>query len=82
LTRLTPFTQCTAATLRARLEHLRSADWCMDTEQHELSVHALAVPLRNLQGQTIAAQRGVAGPLRGCGADLRAMAVGVAAGGA
>ncbi|MCW5628614.1 MAG: IclR family transcriptional regulator, partial [Rhodoferax sp.] len=55
LARLTPHTLCTAAALRAALEPLRNADWCMASEQHELGVHALAVPLRDLQGRTIAA---------------------------
>ena len=55
LPRLTPHTLCTAAALRAALEPLRAADWCLASEQHELGVHALAVPLRNLQGRTIAA---------------------------
>ena len=34
---------------------MRRDDYCLSSEEHELGVHALAVPLRNLQGQTVAA---------------------------
>lgn len=36
--------------------------FCLAVEEHELGVHALAVPLRNLQGQTVAALNVVASP--------------------
>lgn len=55
LPRLTPYTLCTASSLRATLARLRQDDYCLASEQHELGVHALAVPLRDLQGRTIGA---------------------------
>ncbi len=55
LPRLTPYTVCSPAALRAVFERLRSDDYCLASEQHELGIHALAVPLRNLQGHTLAA---------------------------
>ena len=42
----------------------------MASEEHELGVHALAVPLRNMQGQTVAALNVVAAPQR---LEMRAM---------
>ncbi len=53
--RLTPYTQCSATKVRAALVRIRADDCCLASEQHELGVHALAVPLRDLQGRTIAA---------------------------
>jgi len=55
LPRLTPYTVCSPSALRAVFERLRSDDYCLASEQHELGIHALAVPLRNLQGDTLAA---------------------------
>ena len=52
------------------IEEVRAQDWCVASEEHELGVHALAVPLRNLQGQTVAALNVVASPQR---LDLRQM---------
>jgi IclR family pca regulon transcriptional regulator len=34
---------------------VRQQDFCLAVEEHELGVHALAVPLRDLQGRTVAA---------------------------
>ena len=34
---------------------VRRDDFCLAREAHELGIHALAVPLRNMQGQTLAA---------------------------
>jgi IclR family pca regulon transcriptional regulator len=34
---------------------VRSQDHCVAHEEHEIGVHALAVPLRNQQGRTVAA---------------------------
>ena len=42
----------------------RAVDFCVASEEHELGVHALAVPLRNLQGQTVAALNVVTSPQR------------------
>ena len=47
---------------RALIEHVRSSDYCVASEEHELGVHALAVPLRDMQGQTVAALNVVATP--------------------
>jgi IclR family transcriptional regulator, pca regulon regulatory protein len=55
LPRLTPYTLHTAAAFRGELERVRQQDYCLAIEEHELGVHALAVPLRDLQGRTVAA---------------------------
>ncbi len=55
LPRLTTYTISSIAAFRAELDRVRSSDYCLAVEEHELGVHALAVPLRNLQGQTLAA---------------------------
>jgi IclR family pca regulon transcriptional regulator len=34
---------------------VRLDDHCLARDGHELGIHALAVPLRNMQGQTLAA---------------------------
>lgn len=55
LPRLTPLTTTTLAGLRKAVAAARRQDWCFASEEHELGVHALAVPLRNMQGRTVAA---------------------------
>lgn len=60
LARLTPLTAANPAALRARITKVRAQDWSLASEEHEVGVHALAVPLRNLQGQTVAALNVVA----------------------
>ncbi|WP_342128649.1 IclR family transcriptional regulator domain-containing protein [Hydrogenophaga sp. OTU3427] len=55
LYRLTPYTLTDPKALRAVLTQVRAQDHCLAHEEHELGVHALAVPLRNAQGQTVAA---------------------------
>jgi IclR family pca regulon transcriptional regulator len=62
LTRLTPNTLTTAKSFRTLIEQVRHDDYCLTREEHELGVHALAVPLRNLQGQTVAALNIVSTP--------------------
>ena len=37
------------------LAQVRAQDHCLAHEEHEIGVHALAVPLRNAQGRTVAA---------------------------
>ena len=49
---------------RALIEQVRADDYCVASEEHELGVHALAVPLRNMQGRTVAALNVVASPDR------------------
>jgi IclR family transcriptional regulator, pca regulon regulatory protein len=64
LPRLTAHTTVDPRKFRALIEEVRAQDFCIASEEHELSVHALAVPLRNLQGQTVAALNVVAAPQR------------------
>ncbi len=62
LQRLTPHTITQLGALRKVVAQARRDDCCLAVEEHELGVHALAVPLRNLQGQTVAALNVVASP--------------------
>lgn len=64
LPRLTAHTLVDARRLRAAVDEARQQDWCVASEEHELGVHALAVPLRNLEGRTVAAMNAVAPPQR------------------
>ena len=64
LPRLTLHTVTESRQFRAVIEQVRRDDFCLTSEEHELGVHALAVPLRNLQGQTVAALNVVASPAR------------------
>lgn len=64
LPRLTAFTVVELKSLRALLEQVRRQDFCLAVEEHELGVHAMAVPLRNMQGKTVAALNIVASPQR------------------
>ena len=64
LPRLTPHTTVDARALKAAVAQVRTQDHSLVSEEHELGVHALAVPLRNMQGQTVAALNVVAAPER------------------
>jgi len=64
LPRLTARTVTDTKALRAIVAQTRAVDFCVASEEHELGVHALAVPLRNLQGQTVAALNVVTSPQR------------------
>lgn len=64
LPRLTSHTQTEPRAFRALVDAARRADYAVAIEEHELGVHALAVPLRNMQGQTVAALNVVASPGR------------------
>ncbi len=55
LTRITPQTQVNRSAFKALITQVRKDDFCLAREAHELGIHALAVPLRNMQGQTLAA---------------------------
>ncbi|MBA2673984.1 IclR family transcriptional regulator C-terminal domain-containing protein [Ramlibacter sp.] len=55
LPRLTAHTTVDPAKFRALIEQVRTRDHCFASEEHELGVGALAVPLRNMQGHTVAA---------------------------
>jgi len=64
LPRLTAHTTIDPKKFRAIIEEARTRDYCVASEEHELGVHALAVPLRNMQGDTVAALNVVAAPHR------------------
>jgi len=49
---------------RSGVDQVRADDFAVAREEHELGVFALAVPLRNVQGQTLAALNVVASPQR------------------
>lgn len=60
LPRLTPLTTTDPKAFRALIEGVRKQDFCLSSEEHELGVHALSVPLRNSRGATVAALNVVA----------------------
>ncbi len=60
LARLTPLTTTEPKAFRTVIDTVRKQDFCLSSEEHELGVHALAVPLRNAQGITVAALNVVA----------------------
>jgi IclR family transcriptional regulator, pca regulon regulatory protein len=62
LRRLTAHTLTDAKALRASIEQARKQDFCLVNEEHELGVRALAVPLRNSQGDMVAALNMVVAP--------------------
>jgi len=64
LVRLTSRTITDIRQFRAVIDQVRTDDCCLAVEEHELGVHALAVPLRNMQGRTVAALNVVASPQR------------------
>ncbi|MEO8387339.1 IclR family transcriptional regulator C-terminal domain-containing protein [Polaromonas sp.] len=64
LPRLTLHTTTDLRKLRGLVEQARIDDYCMASEEHELGVHALAVPLRDMQGRTVAALNVVSSPQR------------------
>ncbi|UUZ68288.1 helix-turn-helix domain-containing protein [Polaromonas sp. P2-4] len=64
LARLTTQTIIDLKQFRAVIDQVRADDYCLAVEEHELGVHALAVPLRNMQGKTVAALNVVASPQR------------------
>jgi IclR family transcriptional regulator, pca regulon regulatory protein len=64
LQRLTPHTIVDPKALRARIEQARRDDFAVAREEHELGVLALAVPLRDMKGSTLAALNVVVSPQR------------------
>lgn len=52
---LTRYTQTCNQEFLQLLDQLRQQDWCYSSEEHELGVHALAVPVYNYAGNAIAA---------------------------
>ena len=71
LPRLTTRTVIDIAQFRAVIERVRVDDFSLAVEEHELGVHALAVPLRNMQGKTVAALNVVASPQRLSAQDMQ-----------
>jgi IclR family transcriptional regulator, pca regulon regulatory protein len=71
LPRLTPRTTVDHKAFRALIARVRSDDMAIAREEHELGVFALAVPLRNMQGHTVAALNVVASPDRFDSADFQ-----------
>ncbi|MBU1442369.1 MAG: helix-turn-helix domain-containing protein [Gammaproteobacteria bacterium] len=55
LPRLTTHTVTQVQALRRRIAQTRKDDFCLASEEHELGVQALAVPLRDMRGHTVAA---------------------------
>ena len=64
LPRLTAHTTIDPRKFRAAIDEVRQRDWAYASEEHELGVHALAVPLRNMTGRTVAALNVVVPPQR------------------
>jgi IclR family transcriptional regulator, pca regulon regulatory protein len=59
LPRLTSHTETDNTRFAQMLDAVRTQDHCIANEAHELGVHAVAVPLRDMNGQTIAALNAV-----------------------
>jgi IclR family pca regulon transcriptional regulator len=55
LPRLTAHTVSDALALTAVLNDVRRLDYCVAVQEHELGIQALAVPLRDMRGNTLAA---------------------------
>jgi len=55
LPRLTPHTVTSVHTFKTLLADTAKNDYCVASEEHELGVHAMAVPLRDTRGSTVAA---------------------------
>ena len=55
LSRLTANTSTQPKALMKKLAQIAKQDYCLATQEHELGVDALAVPLRNARGDTVAA---------------------------
>jgi IclR family pca regulon transcriptional regulator len=70
LPRLTVHTVVEPQKFRSLIDEVRERDWCVASEEHELGVHALAVPLRNMDGKTVAALNAVGPPHK---LDVRVM---------
>ena len=64
LPRLTAHTVTAPRAFRALLQQVAAQDFCVAADEHELGVHAVAVPLRTPQGQTVAALNVVLAPGR------------------
>jgi IclR family pca regulon transcriptional regulator len=72
LPRLTPHTTTDPADFHALLDQVARQDYCLASEEHELGVYALAVPLRNAHGATMAALNVIVPPSRVSSQSLQA----------
>ncbi len=70
LRRLTAQTRVDVNSFLSALEQTRKDDYALASEEHELGVRALAVPLRDMRGQTVAALNVVVAADRLGGDDL------------
>lgn len=77
LPRLTLHTTVEHKAFRALIDEVRAQDFCVTNEEHEVGVFALAVPLRDLQGRSVAAINVVAGGHRTDKTALRRELLGV-----
>jgi IclR family transcriptional regulator, pca regulon regulatory protein len=64
LPRLTAFTCTDLVKFRSIIAHIQREDYAVASQEHELGVHALAVPVRNMQGSTVASLNVVTQPSR------------------
>lgn len=64
LRRITAHTVTAPRAFRTLLAQVAQQDYCVAVDEHELGVHAVAVPLRTRQGQTVAALNVVLAPGR------------------
>ena len=71
LTKLTPHTLTDVRAFRALIRQVKAEDYCFSSEEHELGIQALAVPMRNSQGQTLAALNVVCETARWSAEDMR-----------
>ncbi len=71
LARFTAHTTVEPRAFRALVEQVRTQDFCEADQAHELGIHALAVPLRDLRGRTVAALNVVVGTARAQAGSLQ-----------
>ncbi len=71
LQRLTPHTVTGLRAFKALLAQVAAQDFCVAGDEHELGVHAIAVPLRDVRGRTVAALNVILPPGRLDDAVLR-----------
>ena len=64
LPRLTAYTCTDLQQFAALIQQVRLQDYAVASQMHELGVHALAVPIRNAAGQTVAALNVVTQPAK------------------
>ena len=64
LQRLTAYTCTDVQQFGALIQQVREQDYALASQMHELGVHALAVPIRNAAGQTVAALNVVTQPAK------------------